>query len=84
MNMKQVKLKIETTVEAILGDKPVNELLKDITDLCHERLEYSTSKNDGCEMLYEDQEYEDYRNDMEDRVSVLEGALCQILDMLGD
>lgn len=35
-------------------------------------------------MLYEDQEYEDYRNDMEDRVSVLEGALCQILDMLGD
>lgn len=82
--MKQVKLKIETTVEAMLGDKPVNELLKDIIDLCHERLEYSTSKNDGCEMLYEDQEYEDYRNDMEDRVSVLEGALCQILDMLGD
>lgn len=82
--MKQVKLKIETTVEAMLGDKPVNELLKDITDLCNERLEYSTSKNDGCEMLYEDQEYEDYRNDMEDRVSVLEGALCQILDMLGD
>lgn len=45
--MKQVKLKIETTVEAMLGDKPVNELLKDITDLCHERLEYSTSKMMG-------------------------------------
>lgn len=78
--MKQVKVKIETT----LGGKPVNELLKDIADLCHERLRYSTSKNEGCEMLYEDQEYEDYRNDMEDRVSVLEGALCQILDLLED
>ena len=38
--MKQVKVKIETSVEAMLGDKPVNELLKDIADLCHERLEY--------------------------------------------
>lgn len=82
--MKQVKIKIETSVEATLGDKPVNELLKDIAKLCHERLQYSTSKNEGCEMLYEDQEYEDYRNDMEDRVSVLEGALCHILDLLED
>ncbi|MBU3807738.1 MAG: hypothetical protein H9802_04865, partial [Candidatus Phocaeicola faecipullorum] len=81
---KQVKIKIETNVEATLGDKPVNELLKDIAKLCHERLQYSTSKNEGCEMLYEDQEYEDYRNDMEDRVSVLEGALCHILDLLED
>lgn len=82
--MKQVKIKIETSVEATLGDKLVNELLKDIAKLCHERLQYSTSKNEGCEMLYEDQEYEDYRNDMEDRVSVLEGALCRILDLLED
>lgn len=82
--MKQVKIKIETSVETMLGDKPVNELLKDIADLCHERLKYSTSKDEGCEMLYEDQEYEDYRNDMEDRVSVLEGALCRILDILED
>lgn len=79
-----MKIKIETSVEATLGDKPVNELLKDIAKLCHERLQYSTSKNEGCEMLYEDQEYEDYRNDMEDRVSVLEGALCRILDLLED
>lgn len=42
--MKQIKVKIETTVETTLGGKPVNELLKDIADLCHERLEYSTSK----------------------------------------
>lgn len=41
-------------------------------------------KQEGCEMLYEDQEYEDYRNDMEDRVSTLEGAFCRILDLLGD
>lgn len=79
-----MKIKIETSVEATLGDKSVNELLKDIAKLCHERLQYSTSKNEGCEMLYEDQEYEDYRNDMEDRVSTLEGALCQILDLLED
>ena len=79
-----MKVKIETSVEATLGDKPVNELLKYIADLCHERLEYSTSKHEGCETLYEDQEYEDYRNDMEDRVSVLEGTLCRILNLLED
>lgn len=82
--MKQVKVKIETSVEATLGDKPVNELLKDIADLCHERLEYSTSKDEGCEKLYENGEYEDYRNDMADRVTVLEGAICRILDLLKD
>ena len=82
--MKQVKVKIETTVETMLGDKPVNELLVDIADICHTSLEYSTSKNEGCETLYEDQEYEDYRNDMEDRVSVLEGTLCRILNLLED
>lgn len=80
--MKQVKVKIETSVETMLGDKPVNELLKDIVNLCHERLKYSTSKNEGCEMLYEDGEYEDYRIDMEDRVATLESALYQILDLL--
>lgn len=80
--MKQVKIKIETTVEATLGDKPVNDLLKDIADLCHKTLKYLTSKEKGCEMLYEDQEYEDYRNDMEDRVTTLEGAIYQILDLL--
>lgn len=83
-NMKQVKVKIETTVETMLGDKPVNELLGDIADICHTSLEYSTSKNEGCETLYEDGEYEDYRNDMEDRASVLEGALCRILGLLED
>lgn len=82
--MKQVKVKIETSVETMLGDKPVNELLKDIANLCHERLKYSTSKNEGCEMLYEDGEYEDYRIDMEDRVATLESALYQILDLLED
>lgn len=82
--MKPVKIKIETTVEATLGDKPVNDLLKDIADLCHKTLKYSTSKEKGCEMLYEDQEYEDYRNDMENRVTTLEGAIYQILDLLED
>lgn len=82
--MKQVKVKIETTVETMLDDKPVNEFLVDVADICHTSLEYSTSKKEGCEMLYENGEYEDYRNDMEDRVSTLEGALCQILDLLED
>mgnify|MGYP001126442068 CR=1 FL=1 len=82
--MKQVKVKIETTVETMLGDKPVNEFLGDVADICHTSLEYSTSKNEGCEMLYENGEYEDYRNDMADRVTVLEGAICRILYLLED
>lgn len=80
--MKRVKVKIETAVETMLGDKPVNEVIGDVVDICHTSLEYSISKNEGGETLYEDQEYEDYRNDMEDRVAVLESALCRILDLL--
>ena len=82
--MKKVEIVTKISVEVNLGGKPVNELLGEIADLCHDRLEYSTSKNKGCETLYEDGEYEDYRNDMEDRVSVLEGTLCCILDLLED
>lgn len=65
--MKQVKVKVETIVETMLGDKPVNELLGGIADICHTSLEYSTSKNEGCETLYEDGEYEDYRNERNNR-----------------
>ena len=36
--MKQVKVKIETSVETMLGDKPVNEFLGDIADICHTSL----------------------------------------------
>lgn len=45
--MKRVKVKIETTVETMLGDKPVNEFLGDVADICHTSLEYSTSKMKG-------------------------------------
>lgn len=82
--MKQIKVKIETSVETTLGGKPVNELLGDISSLCHERLEYSTSKNEECETLYEDNKYEEVYSVMEDRISMLEGALCNILDLLED
>lgn len=82
--MKQVKVKIETTVETMLGDKPVNELLGDIADICHKSIEYSSSKDEGCNTLYEDGEIEDYKVDMEDRVATLESALYQILDLLED
>ena len=82
--MKKVETKISTTVEVTVGGKSVNEVLNNISSICHKSIEYSSSKNEGCETLYEDQEYEDYRIDMEDRVSVLEGALCRILDLLED
>lgn len=82
--MKHIKVKIETNVETSIDGKPVNELLQDIAGLCHERLEYSTSKEEECEMLYEDQRYEEVYDKMSDRVSVLEGAICRILDMLED
>lgn len=49
MVMKQIKVKIETSVETILGGKPVNELLSDIAGLCHERLEYCPCQKKGGE-----------------------------------
>lgn len=82
--MKKIEITTKTSIEVTLGGKPVNELLGDIADICHTSLEYSTSKNEKCEELYEDQVYEDYRNNMEDRVSTLEGTLCRILDLLED
>lgn len=82
--MKQIEIVTKTNIEVNIDGKPVSELLKNISDLCHESLKYSTSKQEGCEMLYEDGEYEDYYNDMEDRVSILEGTLCRILELLGD
>lgn len=80
--MKKVKVKIETSVETMLGERAVNDVLKDIADLCYKSLKYSESKEEGCEALYEDGEYEDYRCDMEDRVLTIETTLRQILDML--
>ena len=82
--MKQIKVKIETSVETTLGGRPVNELIRDIADLCREKLQHSTSKEEKCEMLYEDAQYEDYCNAMEERVSTLESALSQILNILED
>lgn len=82
--MKQVKVKVETIVETMIGDKPVNEVLGDIADICHTTIEYSSSKDEGCETLYEDGEYEDYKIDMKDRVATLESALYRILDLLED
>lgn len=84
MIMEQIKVKIETSVETTLGGRPVNELIRDIADLCREKLQYSTSKEEKCEMLYEDAQYEDYCNAMEERVSTLESALSQILNILED
>lgn len=82
--MKTVKYKIETNVEATIDGKPINEILNNIAGICHDRLRYSTSKQEGCEAMLEDCSYEDYSCDMEDRVNTLEGALCEILTLLGE
>ena len=78
--MKQVKVKVETIVETMIGDKPVNEVLGDIADICHTSLEYSTSKNEGCETLYEDQEYEDnYLQTCRSRSKIFKGRCYRSL-----
>lgn len=82
--MKQVKVKIETIVETTIDGKPVNEILKEIADLCHGHLEYSTSKNELCSSLYEEKRFQAAYNTAIDRVSILECTLCKILDLLED
>nr|DAI56918.1 MAG TPA: hypothetical protein [Caudoviricetes sp.] len=82
--MKKVETKISTTVEVTVGGKSVNEVLNNISSICHKSIEYSSSKDEGCNTLYEDGELEDYKVDMEDRVATLESALYQILDLLED
>lgn len=82
--MKPIKVKIEINVETSIDGKPANELLQDIADLCHKRLDYSTSKEEECETLYEDNEYEALYEVMNNRISNLEGALGRILAILED
>lgn len=82
--MKRIEIVTKTSVEVNIGGKSISELLSNIEKLCSKGLIYSSSKQKGCEMLYESLEYDDYRNDMEYRVSILEGTLCQILEELGD
>lgn len=82
--MKRVEIVTKTSVEVNIGGKPVNELLGDIADICHVNLEYSTSKNELCSSLYEEKRFQAAYNTAIDRVSALEGAICQILDLLED
>lgn len=78
IEIKQNKEDMEEKNDIRSYDKSVNEVLGDIADICHESLEYSTSKGEGCEMLYEDGEYEDYRNEMENRVFVVCSWRCDL------
>lgn len=82
--MKRVEIETKISVDAKIGEKSVDEYLRDIADICHERLEISTSQNEQCEMLYEDGNYEELYDKMESRISLLEGTLCRILDYLED
>lgn len=80
--MKSIKIKTQTTTEVLIGDKSVNEVLRDIINIGTEAFRYSNSKREGCEILFEDGEYEDYANDMENRVDVLEEAILKILNLI--
>lgn len=82
--MKRVKITTELNVDASIDGKSINEFLRQISEDCHSGLEDSSSENEECERLYEDQEYEELYAKMQSRVSSLEGVLCRILDYLGD
>lgn len=82
--MKHIKITTNINTEVSLDGKPVESYLKEIADLCHSSLEESTSQSEECETLYEDNMYEKVYSKMQDRVSILEGTLCRILDLLGD
>lgn len=82
--MKHIEITTKISTEVLLDGKPVESYLKEIADLCHSSLEESTSQNEECETLYEDNMYEEVYSKMQDRVSTLEGTLCRILDLLGD
>lgn len=80
--MKSIKIKIQTTTEVLIGNKSVNEVLRDIINIGTEAFGYSNSKKESCETLFEDGEYEDYANVMENRVDILEEAILKILNLI--
>lgn len=69
--MKKVEIVTKTSVEVNIGGKPVNSYLSQIANLCHDSLELSTSKQEACSTL-------------ENRVSILESAICETLNYLED
>lgn len=82
--MKKVEIVTKTSVEVNIGGKPVNSYLSQIANLCHDSLELSTSKQEEYETLYEDNMFEEACSNLENRVSILESAICEILNYLED
>lgn len=82
--MKNVHFEIKTIVEAMIGQKTIDELLREVASICHEGLEETTSKTEFYESLYEKGKTDELYKELTDVVSTLEGKLCRILDLLGD
>lgn len=65
-------------------DRNINDILKEICKIAHERLEATSVDRQELEDKKEDAEPEDIINTLESIIDYLEGGFCRILDELKD
>lgn len=82
--MKRVQLETKISIDAKIGEKSVDEYLREIADCCHEGLEDSTCQQSETVKCLENEDYASALRILENRVSILEGVLCTILEILDD
>lgn len=82
--MKRVEFETKINVDVKIGEKSVDECLKEIADSCHVGLEDSTCQQSEYEKFLENEDYASALRLLENRICILEGALCTILELLDD
>ena len=80
-----VQQKTVPEFEVVSSDgKDVNDILKEISRVAHERLLMASMDRQDLEDKKEDAEPEDIINTLESIIEYMEGGFCRILDELKD
>ena len=79
------KIRQELDVDIVTSDgRNINDILKEISRVAHERLLMASMDRQELEDKKEDAEPEDIINTLESIIEYLEGGFCRILDELKD
>ena len=85
MNSIEPKIRQELDVDIVTSDgRNINDILKEISRVAHERLLMASMDRQELEDKKEDAEPEDIINTLESIIEYLEGGFCRILDELKD
>lgn len=79
------KIHQQLDVDIVTSDgRNINDILKEISCVAHERLLMASMDRQELENIKEDAEPEDIINTLESIIEYMEGGFCRILDELKD